>query len=151
MLIHFDRLLTLADFLDTVPEEQFCFAMWVDDNYNGRPLRGCGTTACAMGWATQIPEFQALGLALVDLARPYRPNMFEPAILGTDKAGMATITNRGLAAARFLFGLTHAQACRLFMPHDDEYDDDENSLSEEATAKQVAEHIRRFVREERGW
>lgn len=49
-----ERLLRLAEFLDTIPAERFDLSSWVGD----------GTTACAMGWAATMPEFRELGLKI---------------------------------------------------------------------------------------
>ena len=46
------RLLRLAEFLETVPPEQFDMSSWISE---------CGTAACAAGWAARIPEFNAAG------------------------------------------------------------------------------------------
>jgi hypothetical protein len=48
-----ERLLRLADHLDTVPESAFDLMDWA-----------CGTTACAVGHACFIPEFMAAGLRM---------------------------------------------------------------------------------------
>lgn len=55
-----DRLLRLADFLDGLPPKKFCIVGW------GRKYSGCGTVACAAGWACLIPEFVADGLHRFD-------------------------------------------------------------------------------------
>jgi len=47
------RLLRLAEFLATVPRKRFDMGKWV-----------CGTTACAAGWAHNIPEFREAGYRL---------------------------------------------------------------------------------------
>ena len=54
--MHTERLLTLASFLDSVPWEQFDLESWFGENH-------CGSTACAIGWATRIPEFQEQGFS----------------------------------------------------------------------------------------
>jgi len=69
-----ERLLVLANFLDTVPTFKFDLTSWrhhpgadhyvqdsdlVDSNLTDMT---CGTTACAVGWACSIPEFNAQGL-----------------------------------------------------------------------------------------
>src|SRR5665213_1578337 len=57
------RLLKLANYLDEVPAERFSFVSWVGSDWKeGESL--CSTTACALGHACSIPEFQALGLRL---------------------------------------------------------------------------------------
>ena len=50
-----DRLEVLARHLDGLPPENFNLGVWQ-----------CGTTACAVGHACTIPEFQADGLGLVE-------------------------------------------------------------------------------------
>ena len=52
------RLLKLADFLETVPENQFDMNVWVHLG-NKTSLGDCGTAGCALGWATKIfPELK---------------------------------------------------------------------------------------------
>ena len=53
------RLLKLADLLDTVPPEQFYIGLW-----SNSPEFNCNTVACAAGWACSIPEFAEAGLHL---------------------------------------------------------------------------------------
>jgi len=57
------RLLMLADLLDTVPKEQFDLSCWAHKP-KGKRIGGCGTTACAVGWATTHPGFKKAGLRL---------------------------------------------------------------------------------------
>lgn len=54
------RLLKLAEFLETVPEERFDLSNWATGK-----LEDCNTAACAVGWACAIPEFKEAGLYLV--------------------------------------------------------------------------------------
>lgn len=49
------RLLVLAEFLETVPDEKLSLSSWSEGD-------NCGTTGCALGWACMIPEFRAAGL-----------------------------------------------------------------------------------------
>lgn len=73
------RLQTLVDFLKTVEPNRFDLDYWrnrpdldnllrVDANHSAAIVTDeelkneCGTTACAMGWACTIPEFQQSGL-----------------------------------------------------------------------------------------
>lgn len=56
--LHKDRLLKLAAFLRTVPIKQFDMGWWVEadkkgHNHEHASLK-CGTTACALGWATAV-------------------------------------------------------------------------------------------------
>lgn len=62
---HKRRLLRLAKLLDTVPRERFSMSGWSNGPITKK--RPCGTTACAAGWATTIPEFRMEGLRLYRL------------------------------------------------------------------------------------
>jgi len=68
---HKKRLLKLADFLLTVPAEQFNMKNWALKEKNGKPA--CGTVACACGWATTIPSFRKAGFRLV--GTEFRPEL----------------------------------------------------------------------------
>lgn len=68
---HKKRLLKLAKFLLTVPEEQFNMKNWALKEKNGKPA--CGTVACACGWATTIPSFRKAGFRLV--GTEFRPDL----------------------------------------------------------------------------
>ena len=59
-----DLLLDLANFLDKLPPERFKYNDWVGKDWGGKLDLSCGTTACALGWATQIPSIAAKGLRL---------------------------------------------------------------------------------------
>ena len=77
-MIQKKRLLLLADFLDNLPEEKaehFHMSCWYWNhaaNQGNRPkhivrpkdLKHCGTSACALGWATLMPAFKNLGVRL---------------------------------------------------------------------------------------
>ncbi len=145
-----DRLLLLADFLERLPDKRFDYGHWIGNGWKGDPGLSCGTTACALGWATAIPEFQALGLCAVK-----RPN-------GNITVGIKDDLDAGQfhrapeRAGEYVFGLAdESEFDELFVP-DDHWDCEERSQGEcidceegkpcgQATAKQVAAHIRRFV------
>src|SRR5271166_2850595 len=57
-----DRLLTLANYLETVPPEKFDLAIWVEYDKETK----CMTAACAVGHACSIPEFISAGLHMED-------------------------------------------------------------------------------------
>ena len=66
---HKNRLLKLADLLDTVPETKFNLKEWVLDKQLGisedvNKIKECGYAGCAVGWATTIPSFRKAGLRL---------------------------------------------------------------------------------------
>lgn len=58
------RLLKLAAFLRKLPRKRFNYESWVGEDWQGAPSLSCGTTACALGWATTMPIFRRLGLRL---------------------------------------------------------------------------------------
>lgn len=133
------RLLKLAKFLEKLPEERFFYGLWVGDDWAGKPDLSCGTTACAMGWATAIPEFRELGL---------RMRRFK-----TDTGGFVALRGARFdeyeddffdltaAAAERVFGLDYDETNCLFVPGHNV-----DSLLSDATAKEVAAHIRKFVK-----
>lgn len=117
-----DRLLKLAEFLDTVEEDKFSLVTW-----------DCGTTACAVGWACRMPEFQAEGLG-IDFEEGY---------------GLPTFHGYGgWQAVREFFQIDHETAALLFSEYSyDIYSPDEGDLVRDGsttTARQVAERIRKL-------
>jgi hypothetical protein len=140
-----ERLLKLCDLLDTIDDDKFDYSSFVD----GPHLGACGTTACALGWATAIPEFGELGLCL--MWNPYSKSM-QPGI-----SRRPNVEPR--EAAELIFGVAGDQFTELFIPRlaEFDYDGDEildetpdepnedNRLGTEATSKGVAAHIRRMV------
>lgn len=72
-----ERLLILADFLDTVPEDRFDMRRWADAGFSDGK---CGTRACALGWACTILEFQQLGLYLEEQYPDTTDRRFAPAL-----------------------------------------------------------------------
>ena len=62
--IRFDLLRTLLAFVETVPEDQLNMNLILAESSlgAGRGTIDCGTVGCAIGWATTMPEFRALGL-----------------------------------------------------------------------------------------
>jgi len=137
------RLLKLAAFLEKLPPKRFDYGSYVGRDWKGMPDLSCGTTACAIGWATTMPEFRKYGLCLL-YARD-RWNGFHVPCGGSH--------HDAPLAGTAIFSLNEAEWDYLFMPGSALYNEDysgEEELrpqgpSSEATAKQVAQHIRRFV------
>lgn len=133
------RLLVLADFLDTLPPERFDYNRWVGCDWAGRPDLSCGTTACALGWACAMPEFQALGVKMVKseeetyVLTPF----FE--INGVKQSYGYGPDN----TSQYLFGLSYRDHEYLFTPA--EPDEDGNGGEYEAVPQHVANKIRTFV------
>lgn len=126
------RLLKLAAFLEKLPPERFDYDRWVGNDWLGEPDLSCGTAACALGWATTIPEFRRLGLRLSRCGEPHCGRLYDH------------------AAATEIFGVTENEAAFLFIP--DRFAPREWlkwrsnwSPNPDASAKMVARHIRWFV------
>lgn len=129
------RLLLLAKLLRTLPRKRFDYNRWVGYDWAGDPDLSCGTTACALGWATTIPALRRAGLRLVR---------------GVGCAGYVTLRDfrtspmdtyeQSLRAAMQVFGLTRRDAAFLFVP---------GWAEVTATPKYVARKIERFVERRR--
>ena len=117
------RLEILADRLEAfvpTPECQFDMEIWE-----------CGTAACAVGLACQIPEFNSLGLRLERTSWGGLIMASEPVF--------ADHTNWD--AVRVFFGITLKEAFWLFS--EEQYPDDDT------TAQEVAARIRTLLAEKR--
>lgn len=125
-----ERLLRLADFLQIVPEEKFDLEEWTNvDTLEKMPeLTGktCESTACAVGWASAIPEFKEIGFH------------FE---LNEDQEYLIPVwgDHKNWDAVREFFGLSIGQAEKLFMYY--------NYAPGGNGPKDVAKAIRKFVKD----
>lgn len=137
-----ERLLKLAAFLETLPPARFDYARWCGSGVIGEfadtsppthMFEGCGTNACALGWATAIPEFQALGLRIEkDAAGDPMPYV----TLGPEKCGTTedwSPNSISLRAAAHLFDITREEAAEIFIHG-----------PEGSTPADVADKIREF-------
>lgn len=136
MNIYKQRLLNVATFLDTVPDNRFNYRGWVGPDWKGMQDLSCGTTACALGWAATMPEFQALGVRLLRTASNYGFVGFEN---DNPNDYFWNVTKK-------IFDLSLEESRFLFLPNVN-FVGMENSKyhGEDATAKMVADHIRAFV------
>jgi hypothetical protein len=94
------RLDTLATFLDSFDatkghKDDFDMGVWFDSSQEP----GCGTTACALGWATTIPALRDAGLS--------RDEDGDPTFGGL----------RCLSAAAAFFEIDTKQSVLLFWPY----------------------------------
>lgn len=160
--VHAERLLMLANFLEKeVKEDRFNFNTWsssaglrdyINEAVTAKsefipvPEGACGTTACALGWATTIPAFRDLGLRLfVNRWGEVWPGMVD------DKTDDSTWTNI-INACNRLFGLTPDETNYLFTPGiagDDDLSEDltnDDKPPSDAMKVEVADHIRAFVK-----
>lgn len=116
--INFERLEKLAAFLQVLPSEKWDFSEIVKEEDEN----GCGTVCCAMGWTPKVfPELAQWTCGGVTNRR-----------LEFDLAGLA----------KEIFGIDENRYYSLFEPASLSC-----PLKHEATAKQVAAHIRKFIAE----
>ena len=121
------RLLKLAAFLETkVPRKQFDMKDRLSTKPEDLKDPQCKTAACAMGWATTIPEFKKLGLKFTEQKNQYEETEYH-VTFGKD-------ADYGMKSAEQLFGISDDEAWQLF-----------NSQGYAETPKQVAKRLRRFV------
>ena len=148
-----ERLTLLTTELRKWPCEQFNFGVWVDDDWKGKPDLSCGTSACALGVATTIPVFQALGLKLtkdkygigyviID-GKPPVIDGRDTLLLSTSLESAMTIFELTLAEARYLF-VPDQEPCELFFS-EQVIESLESSPNDEASPTEVANHIERYI------
>lgn len=113
--------------MDKLPRKRFNFGAWVGKDWRGAPDLSCGTTACAIGWATTIPFFRKLGLRL---GRNRKPMI-----------GRISLRSTFDNPEKFLnlFGVDNNTFDTLFFP--------DFGLEDDATPKQWAKHARKVVNE----
>jgi len=127
------RLLKLADFLDQLPRQKFDFARIAHEGHKSMrdALKAgkhrCGTVACAIGWTPvvfpRLVRWVTLNIGSRDL----------DVCLRSDDDSI------DFDAAAQIFDIEYDDACFLFDPGD-------SRLGDGATPKQVAKHIRKFVK-----
>ena len=134
-----DRLNALADFLDTVPKKSFNFSIFADGNLNE-----CGTTGCALGWATTMTRFKRIGLELAMESDAMLRQISERKVI-LQKDGKKIAQHFG--TAEHLFGISEHEAYGLFAPESScDWQPTGLSPEEDATPKQVAKNIRKFIK-----
>lgn len=140
-----NRLLALADFLEGLDDNLFNFETWgdvtnvenVEDGQNIlKDPNLCGTTACALGWAPNLPFARRLGFELRASKLDADPNWVTA---GFYKNGRVVQPD---AVGKQLFGLTSYQCDILFHPGNSPFRD---GPEVESNAADVAANIRRFV------
>lgn len=121
-----DRLLKLADFLESVPPERFNLRRWADVGFSPD---NCGTAACAIGWATTIfPELRLSSTA----GSVYDLELNEMGLYGDDSMP------EGWDLVQSFFDLGWADARILF-------EEDSYPRRPKTTPIMVADRIRQFV------
>jgi hypothetical protein len=146
--IYRERLLYLADHLDIMPPERFDFSHFVGLNWKGRPDLSCGTTACGLGFATTLPLFRELGLVLKSLPLSNGRLFGYPTLADYHDRSDIDVSVEINAATEVIFGIDARETDFLFMPKENldlcRFDENE-LLSQSATTKELAAHIRKFV------
>ena len=121
------RLLKLADFLESLPRGRFDLSIIAKygDNGNTPAEKGCGTAACAIGWTPVVFP---------------RACTYTPALCGYERELSVVSKETGSIDFNFaeeFFGLNAAESNYLFMP--DSYPESRRGK------KSVAGRIRKFV------
>lgn len=135
------RLLRLASLLEKLPRKRFNYGNWVGSDWKGANNLSCGTTACALGWATTV---RGWNLTL-------RRNRYYGTYvgIGTRRLNGTDPMIASFVAGATAFGLTYEESAYLFAPGSESpYEGLPQSPGggfREATPKQVARHIRQFV------
>lgn len=110
--VRIDRLETLANYLDSIPDRKFDLISWFNSDKNMHDLvptnftdfNECGTTACACGHAAFIPEFNDAGFKKFDsYSFSYRDPSVPGAPLHTDWKAVDLFFNMPRASSKHLF------------------------------------------------
>lgn len=136
-----NRLLKLAQLLEKLPINRFNYAEWVGSDWQGKSDLSCGTTGCALGWATTIPSLRRAGLRLIPFDD--RKGGWVALIYG----GIRIANSEG--AAEKVFGISYEEAKYLFNGDMSAPYEMRSQLAGspnwDAKPAEVAKHIRRFV------
>lgn len=131
-----ERLLKMAGFLEALPPHKFDFDTYVRVGRKhpaealAAPEEHCGTTACAVGWMPAIfpDEFEWKALSL-----PWSTDVL-PSPIGSSCVSWRYVE----VEIRNFLDITTWQYDFLFVP-------DSSRLNADASAIEVAQHIREFV------
>lgn len=152
------RLLKLADYLLTTKvSKQFDFSQYVDHKqWKGKQDLSCGANACALGHAASMPEFRRLGLCLAPVSKTWAVAY----VLTKSRLEKGQISGGDIInSIKEIFGTERSEFDFLFLPLQDLDSGQSNkqmktygckSLPKTATAKQVSDRIRFFVKHKYG-
>ena len=136
---NFELLRVAAAIIDGIPSRVFDLDMIADQDGvsmdNAEPLKAkrCGTVACAMGWISMHPTFNALGLEVTALSA-YNGRVLMHGLLMSYAR-----------AAERLFEISQDDADNLFISHGESDYDDRRSTS---TSKELFKsRVRQFLAE----
>ena len=146
--VYMDRLLKLAAFLDKMKPSKFDYSTIYDTN--------CKTTGCAMGWCPVVfPGSFQYGEVPFEKNTKYDEDNKEVEVLGygvclKSKPVKTPGFRTSILSAQKFFGLTKDESHALFASFNEDWDVKKlpglKVLGLNATAKQVASHIRNFVK-----
>ncbi len=74
----------LADYLETVPDENHDQETWTTGPVEGLKQHACGTSACALGWAVVSGEFEELSYRPAGHNETNIPDFISPKVVGMD-------------------------------------------------------------------
>lgn len=139
-----ERLLHLAGFLEALPEKKFYYGAVVNGEDVPRKTFDCGSTACAVGWCPiAFPEhFKYLERFMDEDLQIEVFAMMDGRTYGTAIRVYAYQRNNELEE---FFGIDNPEVLGLFYPGKQDLIG-EPSLTGDASAKEVASMIRRFVK-----
>ena len=111
-----DRIEVLTDYLATLRIKPKHFSM--ERSGSGQPYddQPCGSSGCAIGWGTAIPEFKAAGLTLSWKRSQYWPSDLYAVPQFTVATFERPITYYDSEAICIFFGISFEWACWLFGP-----------------------------------
>jgi hypothetical protein len=141
--IYAGRLLILSTYLENLAPERFEFTHFVSPEWEGAQDLSCGATACGLGHAVVLFG-EECGVEFVRGSRDFYEEGTLPKVKGTKLHG----ARAAIEAAHRMFDVGDEHDFeRLFVPYTHPYELPKNRLSEDATAKDLAAHIRKFVKE----
>ena len=132
-----DRLLKLANFLDTLPTKKFDFSRVVN-NYTEIKSHPCGTVCCAIGWTPNV------------FPKSWEWRRFEYSDYDCDVSVSLKSRNpfnyeSWASSSKEFFGLEYQEVYHLFAPGEPRPWAYRKSLSDNAKPKTVANSIRKFI------
>lgn len=132
------RLLKLADFLEKLPKEKFDYGVVVcgDGTLPNKELT-CGSVGCAIGWT---PVALPKAAEYCGKTKGYSQTYYDVRPKGAVGRGWSHAQ-----AGAEIFGIDRRDALALFTPGS-QWRINEEDLGSDATPKQVAALIRRFVK-----
>lgn len=151
--IHEANLLKVADLLDSLKPEEFNYADQVTETSCDTTTTGiCGTCCCAWGWVPRL--FPNLAHWSKDGAGTIFVASSDPALAGYGDS----IIDHTLALSKKLFGIKMNEFdddkdewLQVFQPNFiSKWAKDGCSPASDATASEVADHIRRFIAFKKG-